>query len=198
MEKAEMESRIAELENKKSALIEKVKVLNATIRAKERQLEYAAGIDRDAPRPSDIARELEQMEFRIATTAYTSKIEKEMIKSVKDLQKQLEDAREAERKRKKLMYAEGDLKTALEERAKIEKELTDIRTELKALYGSKKDMANSERKEKSETGRRQYHDESRKRQDREFREENAQHLKPFERFVSLEEIVHMKKSGESG
>lgn len=193
MEKADVESRISELEAKKTQLIDKIKELNATIRAKERQLERSTGIDRDAPRPGQIARELEQMEFRIATAAYTPKIERDMIKRVNELQKELESAKEADRKRRKLMYAEGDLKTAVEERAKIEKELNEIRAELKTLYNSRKEASNAERKERSDEGRRHSQEERRKKRDREFREENAQHLKPFERYVSLEEIVQMKK-----
>ncbi|MFA5105779.1 MAG: hypothetical protein WC506_02345 [Candidatus Micrarchaeia archaeon] len=193
MEKAEVESRISELEAKKTQLIDKIKELNNTIRAKERQLERSAGVDRDAPRPGQIARELEQMEFRIATAAYTPKIEKDMIKRVNELQKELAAAKEADRKRRKLMYAEGDLKAASEERAKIEKELNDIRAELKTLYNSRKEANNADRKDRAEAERHHSQDERRRKRDREFREENAEHLKPFERFVSLEEIVQMKK-----
>ncbi len=196
MEKTELESRINELETKKSALIEKVKELNSTIRIKERQIERSAGIDRSAPRPGHIAKELEQMEFRIATAAYTPKMEKEMLKRVKELQHELETAREADRKRRKLMYAEGDLKVAVDERAKVEKELNEIRAELKTLYNSRKEANAGDRKEKMETRRQHERDDRRRKRDKEFREENAEHFKPFERFVSLEEIVQMKKQEE--
>ncbi len=194
MEKAELDARIVELETKKSLLIEKIKELNTTIRIKERQLERSAGAENSGPRPGVIMRELEQMEFRIATSAYTAKIEKEMIKKVKELQAELAVARETERKRKKVMFAEGDLKVASEERAKIEIELNVIRAELKTLYGSKKDSANAERREKQDDNRHRTNNDRKRRDDREFRDENAQHLKPFERFVSLEEIVLIKKA----
>jgi len=140
MDEQELSKKITELETKKTDLINRIKKLNARIRYKKYE-EKALGPFLEQTKDVKIAplrKRKRAIEFKISTAAYTPKIERELLKEVKKVDKELEEVREVERARRKKMLVEKDLKEADAEIKTIEEELKVIREELKVLYGEAK------------------------------------------------------------
>ncbi|MEM2908929.1 MAG: hypothetical protein QXT05_00115 [Candidatus Bilamarchaeaceae archaeon] len=144
----ELKAKILELEKKKAELIEKIKVINRRLRYKRYEqkalepfLEKTKNVDIEP-----IKRRKRSLEFRIATQAYTPKIEREWIKEVKDIDEKLAEVREIERARKKIRYILADIEKGEKEVKDIEEDLKKIREELRKLYSEMKSVRNAERK----------------------------------------------------
>ena len=196
MDKKEFDAKITELEKQKNELIAKIKEVNGKIRFKERQLgSFGAqsGGEGNTASAGRLRRELERAEFGIATAAYTAKMEKEMIKQVKEIEGQLKGAVEQEKKRRKLFYIQQDLEAAKALQGQIDEQLKKIRGELDSAYESarrtNRDAEQGKRRDEGFARRAEFT--KKKRQG--FDEENAQYLKPIDKFVSMEEICEIKK-----
>lgn len=144
----ELKSKITKLEKRKGELIEKITKINRRIRYKEYErkalepfLEKTKDIQIDP-----IKRKKRVIEFKIATQAYTPKIERELVKEVKKIDKELEDIREIDRARRKIKYVAKDIEDMQKDIASIEEELKKIREELKVLYKDMKAIKQKERK----------------------------------------------------
>ncbi|MDE1834788.1 MAG: hypothetical protein KGH64_05640, partial [Candidatus Micrarchaeota archaeon] len=90
-----------------------------------------------------LRRKKEQLEFRIATEAFTIQAEKELIQKKNEIEKELEEAVKSFRLRKKLEFIDGDIvglnKQLDELEAKIkesDKKLDDLYSELRAITGA--------------------------------------------------------------
>ncbi|MFH1222632.1 MAG: hypothetical protein V1492_06135 [Candidatus Micrarchaeota archaeon] len=144
----ELKTKIADLEKTKSELIERIKKINRRTRYKQYEqkalepfLEKTKNVDIES-----VKRRKRMMEFKIATQAYTPKLEREWIKEVKKIDEQLTDIREIDRARRKIRYIFQDIQDGENEVKVIEEELKKIRDELKTLYGSMKNVRYAERR----------------------------------------------------
>jgi len=149
MDEEALKSRIDELEKRKGELIDRIKQLNRRIRYKEYE-EKALRPFLDQTKHVQIApfrRQRRALEFKIATAAYTPKMEKELIKKLKKVDDELEKHKEVERARRKIRYVEKDILEGKEEIGKIEEELKTIRGELRKLYDDMKSYRISARKQ---------------------------------------------------
>jgi uncharacterized coiled-coil DUF342 family protein len=144
----ELKSKISDLEKRKSELIDKIREINRRLRYKkyeQKALEPFLEKTKDV-NVEPVKRKKRMLEFRIATQAYTPKMEREWIKEVKIIDAQLDELREIERARRKIRYIAGDIEAGENEVKKIEEELKKIRDELKDLYGDLKVVRDGERK----------------------------------------------------
>lgn len=133
---SEIEERIKQLEDEKRALIDKIKTLNN--RLKYKTMEHKALVPfvektKDV-RVDSLMKQLKGLEFKVATQAHTPQMERNIVKKITGLEKQLSKYRGVFKARKKLKLVESDLneiKTNIDE---IEKKLKEIRKELKGSY----------------------------------------------------------------
>jgi uncharacterized coiled-coil DUF342 family protein len=142
-----LSKKIGELEARKAELINRIKKLNARIRYKkyeQKALEPFLEETKDV-KIAPLRKMKRALEFKIATAAYTPKMERDLLKEVKKVDKQLEEVREVERARRKKVLVEGDLKEAEAEILTIEEELKKLRDELRVLYGDAKVHRNASR-----------------------------------------------------
>jgi uncharacterized coiled-coil DUF342 family protein len=144
----EVKSRIDELEKEKGGLIERIKKLIRRVRYKKYEkkalepfLEKTKNV-RIAP----LRKRKKALEFRISTSAYTPRIERDLLKEVRKLEEQLEELKEVERSRRKKRYVEQDIVEGEAEIQEIEVKLNEIRGELRKLYDSMRDMKRTARK----------------------------------------------------
>ena len=148
MEEEQLKTKIEELEKKKSELIERIKQLNRRIRYKKYE-QKALQPFLDQTKDVQIApfrKQKRALEFRISTSAYTPKMEKELIKQLKKIDEELDKVKEVERARRKIRYVEQDITEGESEIVKIETELKVIRDELKKLYDDMKSYRVNARK----------------------------------------------------
>lgn len=144
----ELRTKIEELERKKSELIERIKQLNRRIRYKkyeQKALEPFLEQTKDV-KVAPYHKQKRALEFRISTAAYTPKMEKELIKELREVDKKLDEVREVERARRKIRYVEQDISEGEAEIVKIEVDLKVIRDDLKKLYDEMKSVRMSSRK----------------------------------------------------
>lgn len=144
----ELKNKITNLEKKKEALIEKIKKINKRLRYKkyeQKALEPFLEKTKDI-RVEQFRRQKRVLEFKIATQAYTPRIEREWVKEVKKIDKKLDEVREIERARKKIRYITQDIEDGEKEIKKIEEDLNVFRDDLKKLYSDMKVAKNAERK----------------------------------------------------
>jgi uncharacterized coiled-coil DUF342 family protein len=150
-----LKSKIDELEKRKGGLIDRIKQLNRRIRYKEYE-EKALRPFLEQTKHIQIApfrRQRRALEFKIATAAYTPKIEKDLIKKLDKIDEELAKHKEVERARRKIKYVEQDLTEGKAEISNIEVDLTSIRGELRTLYDEMKTYRISARKEAAANAR---------------------------------------------
>jgi len=153
----EIKSKIDELETQKSGLIDKIKKINRRLRYKQYEkkalepfLEKTKGV---AVEP--VRRRKRILEFKIATQAYTPKLEREWLKEVKKVDKQLEELREVERARRKNRYIDKDIEECETAVKEIETGLKILREDLKKLYDAMREFRSVARKAAGEEKRAQ-------------------------------------------
>ena len=144
----EIKVKVEELEKRKAELIERIKKINRRLKYKryeKKALEpFLEKTKEVAVEP--IRRRKRILEFKIATQAYTPKIEKEWLKEVKKVDKRLEELREVERARRKSRYIDRDIEEAEQAVGVIETELKSLRGDLKKLYDGMREMRAQARK----------------------------------------------------
>lgn len=135
-----IQEKIKELETAKAELIERVKYLTRRVRYKkfeqkalEPYLEQTKGVQ-----VFPLRKRRNMIEFRIATAAYTPRMEKELLKEVRKLDEELDKVREVERARRKKQYVDQDIEQGEKEIVDIESSLKDVRDKLRKLYDDAK------------------------------------------------------------
>jgi len=144
-----LKTKIDELEKKKTELIDRIKQLNRRIRYKkyeQKALEPFLEQTKDV-QIAPYRKQKRALEFRIATAAYTPKMEKELIKQLKKIDDALDKVKEVERARRKIRYVEQDITEGEAEIGTIETELKTIRDELRKLYDEMKGFRMTARKQ---------------------------------------------------
>lgn len=137
-----LRTNIENLEKKKGELIERIKHLNRRVRYKKYEKKALEPFLKQTEniRIHPLRKRKRAMEFRIATQAYTPRMEREWLKEVKKLDEKLKELREVERARRKKKYVEKDIEDGEKEIEKIEVELKSIRGDLKKLYDEHKSV----------------------------------------------------------
>ncbi|MFH1393941.1 MAG: hypothetical protein ABIH29_03600 [Candidatus Micrarchaeota archaeon] len=87
------------------------------------------------------------LEFKISTSAYTPKMEREWLKEVRKIDEKLDELKEVERARRKRRYVEQDIEEGEKEILTIEDGLKEIRSELRKLYDGMRGIKAAARKE---------------------------------------------------
>jgi len=131
-------SKIDELEKRKGSLIEKIKEVNKRLRYKryeQKALEPFLEQNKNV-RIGWLRKRKQDVEFKIATEAYTPQIEREWLKEAKKIDKELLKVQEIEKARRKKRFVDQDIEYGEKEVAKIENELKTLRDELNKLYNS--------------------------------------------------------------
>jgi uncharacterized coiled-coil DUF342 family protein len=132
----EIEERIKQLEEEKKTLIEEIKELNNRLRYKT--MEHKALLPfvektKDV-RVDNIIKQLKGLEFKVATQAHTPQMERNLVKKIMELEKELSKHKGVFRARKKLKLIESDLNEIKKKIEEVEGKLKAIRKELKGLY----------------------------------------------------------------
>lgn len=154
MEVEELETKIKELEDKKSKLIAEIKKNYGRIRYKkyeEKALEpFLKETENVMIEP--VRRKLRSLEFKISTQAYTPQLERQMIKEVKKVEEELGKMRAIEKARRKKRLVAQDIAECEKRITEIEEELKGMRAELRELYGKLKSVKGSSSKPREGRG----------------------------------------------
>jgi len=144
-----LDSKIEELEKKKGELIERIRYLNRKIKYKKYEQKALEPFLEQTKEVQVIPfrKQKRALEFRIATAAYTPKMEKELIKQLKKVDAELDKVKEVERARRRARFLEQDVMDGETEIVRIEELLKGIRDELRKLYDKMKVVKSAERKE---------------------------------------------------
>lgn len=137
---------IETLKAEKHKLIKIIKNLEERIRYKEYEqkalepfLEQTKNI-----KITPLRKLLNQLEFKISTQAYTPKIEKDLIKEVKHIEKELSKTTHIEKSRKRMEVIKNEIKEDKERVENAKKEFNRIQEELninyKRLHDAKKEQ----------------------------------------------------------
>ncbi|MBI5224147.1 hypothetical protein HY990_07040 [Candidatus Micrarchaeota archaeon] len=133
-------SRIEKLEAKKAELIEQIKKAYRRIRYKkyeQKALEPFLEKTKDV-QIAPLRKFKRSLDFKISTAAYTPKMEREILKKMREVDQELESVKEVEKARRKARYVVQDILDSENEIKKIEEELKVIREELRKYYESNK------------------------------------------------------------
>ncbi len=135
-----IDAKIDELNAKKRELIYKVK--NATKQLKYKKIELEALVkilkDYDESKVQKLQRRLKSLEFKIATRALNNKAERELVKRIMVIEKELAQFRPMMKAKKRRKFLEEDVSKLEEEIKDLESKLKEIREELRGLFRKKK------------------------------------------------------------
>ena len=122
-----------DLEIKRNGLIEHAKQLDRIIYGKTCEMKALAtvlGAKTHMAPVGKLKAELEKLEFRVATEAYTLALERNLLKNIKKKKEELEEAFAFSRKRNRLRFLEDGLALLHKQREEIEKEIQMVKGEL--------------------------------------------------------------------
>ncbi|MFH1095035.1 MAG: hypothetical protein V1728_02350 [Candidatus Micrarchaeota archaeon] len=186
----------------KHGLIEQLRVHNeqiAKIRDAIQTIEPPQRDDgKDSPRR--IAKSIEALDFQISTSAFTPAQEKELLRRMQILKKQLAETTQKQTVNTKLDEQYALLRAQLDARTALRKQISTIGDELEQLYqviikeGAEHAKARTQMREK----RQEYDSRRKERTERtrhreEERKELEPYMKTYDSFVSLEEIAEIRK-----
>ena len=182
--------RINSLESKKRELIGRVNGVQAKLRHKKRDAEAVkkALSNANVPHFGKVKRQLQILEFKIATEALSLDSERRMMKQIKVVQAQFDEALDVEKKKRKLTLVLGDIEELTNEEARVEEEIQSVKKELDAVWN---DMR-AKRAEAAKTERKVV----RKKDVGKLMEKLGISSKPLDDTVSLGDIAVIKKKGK--
>ena len=166
------------MENEKNKLIEEAKKINKRLHYKSLELKALQPfiVENKNIRAGPYRKELRMLEFKVSTQAYTPKIERELLKKIKEVKKHLDETMRVEQARKKAMLVEKDIFEINKKKEEIDKKLSEIREEMNLLR---------EKIKKRREERQQQHQQKPK-----IKNEYTSHKKS-DKYLSLEEIVEI-------
>ena len=135
-------AKIKELEDTKTDMIDRIRYLIRRIKYKkfeQKALEPYLEQTKEV-QIMPLRKRKNMIEFTIATAAYTPRLERDMIKEIRNLEKQLESVKEVERARRKKRYVDEDIARGEEEIAEIENKLVNVRENLRRAYDDAKSV----------------------------------------------------------
>lgn len=219
-QKTQKEQELDALIAKRGAIIESLKQKNPLVLASRKKI--AAIIPsvrgKGASQAIHLMGEAEKIEFSIATEAYTPKKEKDLIKRLREIKKELSKHKELEAAQKKVDAERSILRGVMYEIKSLEQELAACRTaceqkyneilaERKSAYESrvKKREEKAQKYEQETQQVRQHHEQVKQKRfaelrervhhekKREYDDEMAKYMKKHDDTVSMDEIVQIEK-----
>jgi len=174
MEGQELRQRIQDVENEKNDLIEEAKKINKRLHYKTLELKALQPFIQENPgiRVGPFKRELRQLEFKISTQAFTSKIEKTLLKKIKEVKKLHDEAMRVENARRKAQLVEKDISDITKRKEELDTKLTELREEINSL----REKIKEKREQRNIKPKKQF-----------------KQADPTDKFLSLEEIVEMQR-----
>ncbi len=138
----EKKSEVEILEAKKAELIGRIQKAYRKIRYKKYEQQTLEPFlkETEAVQIAPLRKRKRALEFKISTAAYTPKMEREILKQMREIDAELDKVKEVEKARRKAKYVVQDIAEAENEIKKIEEELKVIREELKKHYGAMKNQ----------------------------------------------------------
>ncbi len=137
------------LENKKNALIERAKQLDRIIYGKTCEKKALATVLGEKTHAAPVGRlkaELDKLEFRVATEAYTLQLERNLLKEIKKKKEELEEAFAFSRKLSRMRYLDEGIVILQKQRDELEKEIQVVKGELvKGRRQEERDLHKQER-----------------------------------------------------
>ena len=192
-----------QLEKKKEELFAKLKGVSSRLRHKQYEAKVLKAALEEKMRETglnvrELRRRKERLEFKIATEALTLAKEREMMKEMRMLEKELEKAGELERMERKLRLVEGDIRSAEAEIAQIKKDIDAAKAEIKAIREGEREKVKEQRAKEWEEKKRAQLMERRAKREEELKKE----LEPYlggvdEEGVELGAIAVIKKKSSS-
>lgn len=185
----------AKLQRKRS-IIETLKTSNETIETLRRELMALPAAPRPMGRtrsPERLAEQIDRMEFQIATSAYTSKQEKDMIRELEAVQAELAAVKAEVKTSGQGAQVRGKLDAARDERRKLVGELQNLRKDIDSIYQQLKAADEKRAEEMAERRERRSYGEEKRKAREEEEKENEPYMKEVDPFVSLEEIAEIKR-----
>jgi len=179
---------------RKREIIDNLKASNSAIEAAKKELMSLPSTGRPGRNSAErLAEQIDRMEFAIATTASTAKLEKDMIRKLDVLRLELTTIQKEAQLSGIGAEARKKLETARNERRALVGELQTLRKEIDTIYKELKDSDAQRAQERTErTTHRSASDERRKSREEE-RKEMEPYMKEVDPFVSLEEIAEIKR-----
>ena len=193
---------IEQLEKRKEDLFGRLKGVSSRLRYKKYEEENVrAALDQKFRETGVNARELrrrkDKLDFLIATEATTLTKEREMMKEMKILDKDLEKASEVERMERKLRLVEGDIRSAETEVAQIKKEIDDAKAEIRAVSEGARDKLREEHEKEWQEKKRAQLMARKAARDEEMKKETGPYMGGIdEQGVDLGSIAVIKKKSE--
>lgn len=184
----EIKKRIIEIENEKNELIEEAKKINKRLHYKNMELKALQPYLKENPniKIGPYKKQLRNLEFKVSTQAYTPKIERELLKRIKTVKKELEEAMKVESVRRKAKLVEQDIEEATKRKEELDNKLAELREKLKNL---REELKKEKIRKKTELKPNQ---EKTQKKKKEKKREEGKRKGPVEKYLSLKEIVEIK------
>ncbi|PIT84082.1 hypothetical protein COU37_05495 [Candidatus Micrarchaeota archaeon CG10_big_fil_rev_8_21_14_0_10_45_29] len=200
-EEPDLNAQMEEKSRLKKAKISRLREINGKMSQLQQELLSALPAqERSGPNPRKIQESMDKLEFYIATSAYTPAQEKDLIRKVDALKKELKAATKDNEGWEKARKVRAELRDMRDERRAIRKELDALSAELDSLYqkiiaqGTQEVHKRREGEARREQGRTMAHKRERIRKEKElYRKEMEPYMKEVDPFVSLEDIAEVKK-----
>jgi len=207
--KTQKELELDELIAKRQSIIESLKAKNPLVLESRRKIAEIIPTIRGkgASQAIHLMEESEKIEFSIATEAYTPKKEKDLIKRLREIKKELSKHKELESAQKKVEQERKVLHSLMSEirsleqdlascRAACEQKYSEILAERKSAYESRV-KKREERAHHIEQEKHKRFEELRERvrheKKKQYDDELAPYMKKHDDTVSMEEIVFIEK-----
>lgn len=203
MENAESQSSdpIGAVENRKEELFARLTGVSGRLRHKLYEAKVVRAALEDKMKETGVnARELrrrkERLEFRIATEATSLAKEREMMKEMNLIDKELAKATEVEKLEKKLRFVEGDVTAAKVEIEQIKKDIDGAKSEIRVLREGEKEKRKEERDKEWEERKRQQLMQRKEEREKEMKKELEPFMGGIGEGVELGSIAVIKKKGQ--
>ncbi|MBI4399823.1 hypothetical protein HY570_03660 [Candidatus Micrarchaeota archaeon] len=168
MSSEEKERTLEELKKRKEDLIGQIRSIRSLIANKSMEVKaldtVLAQKDGNLPRSYQIRKEIEQLEFRIATEATSLKTEKALIKELRELERHCKQAEEIDRLRRTKMSALNAIRNEESKLDAISKEIDEINAEMSGTYQEISDERREQYYKEKEKRKRQEKDDRMKKE----------------------------------
>jgi uncharacterized coiled-coil DUF342 family protein len=175
----------------RQAIIEQLKVKNAEV--KEARKELSALLPslrgKEAGNLLRLMKEEEEIEFAIATEAYTPHKEKELLKRLREVRLELSKSKELEEMRKAVAEKRNAIRMLVSEIRSLEQKLAEARKACDEKYAevlAERRLARKRLKERGAAGKKS----------RQQGKDISKYFKKFDNTVSMDEIVEIEHKGK--
>ena len=181
--KEDLFARLKESTTRHKAKIQELRIIRAQVEDKVKETGVNA---------RELRRRKERLEFRIATEATNLQKERDMMKEMRVIDKQLEKAGEVEKIEARLRAVEGELRAA-------ESEIVQTKRGIDEVKGEMRNLRDSQREKRSEEREKQWQERKRHQlmeREKEMRKEAEQYMGGLDEGVDLGSIAIIKKKGQ--